>query len=501
MSRLAPPARLLGVTALGAGLIAAAVLLPGTQSVRVDLSTATERAAAAPSVPQPRPVGAAALTCPGPEAADGASPGTALLAVAAPPADLTPAAGGGAIEAAVLPTSGEPVPAPGPTSDLLAPGDRQRTGRVSGSAGVLVSAGDGLAPGLTAEQTTLVTTGDLRGLTSTPCLSPAVDTWLVGGGGDEGRRGRLVLVNPAATPVQVRVDVLSATGPVPPTPGSTVAVPARSRLVLLLDALAPGVSSPVVHVHATGGSVAATLHDALLTGTTPRGADDVAPAAAPARRALVPGLTVNGRALLRLAVPGAAEAVGEVRLIGPSGPVDPPGGAAVRVPAGGTLDLDLGDLPPGTYGAEVTADVPVVAGAMVARGGDDGPADLAWLASTAPLRSLTGLAAVRSAQRWSTTLELTAPRQDATVDLTTVDAAGTATTTTLRVPGGTSTLTALPDGQSAWLRPVSRSGEVVAARTTTYLNREGTDHGRLITAASLTDLVTSWVDPVVLNGR
>lgn len=497
MSRLAPPARLLGVTALGVGLVAAAVLVPGAKAVRVDLSTTTERLAAAPSAPQPRAVAAAALTCPGPETAAAA---TALLAVAAPPADLTRAAGGGAITAAALPTSGTPSPAAGSTP-LLTPGDRHRTGTVSGSTAVLVSARDGLAPGLTAEQATLVTTGDLRGLTSTPCVAPAVDTWLVGGGGDEGRRGRLVLVNPAATPVQVRVDVLSATGPVPPTPGGAVAVPARSRLVLLLDALAPGVASPVVHVHASGGSVAATLHDTLLTGTTPRGSDDVAPAAVPARRVLVPGLTVNGRALLRLAAPGAAEAVGEVRLVGPTGVVDPPSGAAVRVPAGGTLDVDLGDLPAGTYGAEVTADVPVVAGALVARGGGDGPADFAWLASTTPLRSLTGLAAVRSAQRWSTTLELTAPREDAAVDLTTVDAVGTTTTTTLRVPGGTSTLTALPDGQSAWLRPVSRSGEVVAARTTTYLNREGTDHGRLITAASLTDLVTTWVDPVVLPGR
>ncbi len=492
MSRLASPARLLGVTAIGAGLVAAALLVPGAQAVRVDLSTTTERLAAAPPAPQPRPVGEAALTCPGPETADAA---TALLAAASPPADLTRAAGGGAITATALPTSGTAGRAAGPALD---PGVRHRTGSVGGSAAVLVSADDGLAPGLTAEQTTLVTTGDLRGLTSTPCLAPAVDTWLVGGGGDEGRRGRLVLVNPAATPVQVRVDVLSATGPVPPTPGSAVAVPARSRLVLLLDALAPGVAAPVVHVHASGGSVAATLHDTLLTGTTPRGADDVAPSVAPARRVLVPGLTVNGRALLRLAAPGTAEAVGEVRLVGPTGVVDPPGGAAVRVPAGGTLDLDLGDLPPGTYGAEVTADVPVVAGAMVARGGADGPADLAWLASTTPLRSLTGLAAVRSTQRWSTTLELTAPRGDAAVDLTAVDDTGAATTTTLRVPGGTSILTALPGGQSAWLRPVSRSGEVVAARTTTYLNREGTDHGRLITAASLTDLATTWVDPVVL---
>ena len=121
---------MLGVTALGAGLVAAAFLVPGAQSVRVDLSTATERLAAAPSAPQPRPVAAAALTCPGPETADAAS---ALLAVAAPPADLTLAAGGGAIGATALPTSGEPGPATG-SAPLLAPGGRHRTGSVTPSA-------------------------------------------------------------------------------------------------------------------------------------------------------------------------------------------------------------------------------------------------------------------------------------------------------------------------------------------------------------------------------
>lgn len=490
---------------VGASLVAAAVALPsvGLPSVGLDLTTTAERAAATPQRPATRPVSASELVCPGPETIGvrgSSAPRTSApswLTAASPPAGLLGADAGGTLTAALLPATKDAA-----TKDaVLAPGSsgvRHQQGRLSLPAAVAIRGTDALAPGLTGEQTTVVTAGDLRGLTSATCRTPAVDSWLVGGGGDEGRRGRLVLANPAPTPVDVRVDVLSGTGPVHASAGSAVAVPARSRLVLLLDALAPGVRSPVVRVRATGGAVAATLHDSLLTGTTPMGADDVTPAMAPARRVLVPGLTISGRALLRLAAPGAVDAVAQVRLLGRSGAVDPPGGPAVRVPAGGTLDVDLAGLPAGTYGVEVRADVPVVAGAMVERtNGDAGPADFAWLSSAAPLRAITGVAAVRTQNRWSTTIELTAPGEAAAVDLTTVNADGGQQTQTLRVPAGSSTLTVLPETDGAWLRPVSRSAEVVAARTTTYLNRSGDDHGRLITASSLGDLATTTVEPVV----
>ena len=492
----------LTVVALAVGALAVAAF--GVPLPLVDLSSSSERAAAA-QTSTTSPAGATELACPGPETigvrgstvtqvdtATQADTATPVLSVASAPSDLL---------------VGDPAPGATISSELLprgkagsakvTTGDVQRTLREP--AAVAVRGVGSRARALTAEQTTVVTTGDLRGLSSVTCTTPAADTWLVGGGGEPGRRGRLVLANPAANPVQVRVDVLSATGRVAATPGSTVAVPARSRLVLLLDALAPGVASPVVHVRATGGAVTATLHDARLVGTTARGTDDVAPAAAPARRVLVPGLTINGRALLRLAVPGSTDAVGEVRLFGPTGPVDPPGGPAVRVPAGGTRDIDLSALPAGTYGVQVSADVPLVAGAMVERSsstnsGSTGTADHAWLASSLPLRAITGLAGVSSQPPWSTTLALTAPgRADAVVDLTTVAIGGSRQTQTLRVPAGTSTITVLPSAQSAWLQVVRGSGEVVAARTTTYLDGVG----RLITAGSLTDLPTSEVVPVV----
>ena len=484
--------RLTVVALAVAALVAVAVRLPLPQ---LDLSSSAERAGAAQTATT-SPAGATELACPGPEtigvrgsSVQQAPAAASMLTLASAPQGLLvgSAPSTGTISAELLPRgTGDGTTGDGTT------GDGARSLRAP--AAVAVRGVGQKARALTAEQTTVVTAGDLRGLSSVTCTAPSADTWLVGGGGEQGRRGRLVLANPAANPVQVRVDVLSTTGRVVSTPGSTVAVPARSRLVLLLDALAPGVASPVVHVRASGGAVTATLHDARLAGTTPRGTDDVAPASAPARRVLVPGLTVSGRALLRLAAPGSTEAVAEVRLFGPSGPVDPPGGPAVRVPAGGTRDVDLSALPAGTYGVQVSADVPVVAGAMVERSsGGDGPADHAWLASALPLRAITGLALVRSEHPWSTTLELTAPGEDAAVELTSVATGGAQLTRTLRVPAGTSTITVLPVAQSAWLQVVPGSGEVVAARTTTYLDGVG----RLITAGTLADLPTSEVVPVV----
>jgi len=91
------------------------------------------------------------------------------------------------------------------------------------------------------------------------------------------------------------------------------------------------------------------------------------------------------------------------------------------------------------------------------------------------------------------TIELSAPGDDAALELTTVAADGAQLTRTLRVPAGTSSITVLPPARSAWLQVVRGSGEVVAARTTTYLDAVG----RLITAGALADLPTSEVVPVV----
>ena len=421
------------------------------------------------TTPAAVPLEASELVCPGPETigvrgADAdrptKAPAPARVVAASPPDAVRPVSAGGPGGRISLVAGGAGSPAA--TVDRAGDAAAGVRSSTSAAAPLVAVASDGAAPGLVAEQLAAVPSGDLRGASSATCLAPSDDQWLVGGGTQVGRRGRLVLANPHEATADVTVDVLAADGTVRRTPGSTVAVAPHSRVVLLLDALAPGADGPAIHVRSTGGSVTAVLSDTWLEGTTPRGIDDVVASEAPSRHVLVPGVRVDGSALLRIAVPGDAEAVAQVRLIGQDGAVDLPDGGVVRVPAGSTQDVTLDSVPAGAYGVEVVADVPVVAGAMVQRRAGDGPGELAWSASSRPVTSLTGLALADDTDGWRTDVVLTAPRQDAHLDVVTVADDGTTSTAPADVPAGTTRVVAVSG--TTWLRPREGSGEVVAAR-------------------------------------
>lgn len=450
------------------------------------------------------PVESTQLVCPGPETVgvrggDPSAPGAAAqsavpvqVAAATAPGWLRPVPGGSGSATSgslgVWSGSPEPVATAGIGRDVSA--FVQTVTRTAVSPVVL---GTGAAaPGAVAEQTSLAGQGDLRGLSSATCLAPQDDQWLVGGGSDVGRRGRLVLSNPQGSTVEVSVDVLSTKGTVPRTTGSTVALAPRSRTVLLLDALAPVAAAPVLRVRSTGGSIGAVLQDTWLEGTTPRGTDDAVAALPPATRVLVPGVRVAGSASVRIAVPGTAEAVTQVRLFGGQGPVDLPDGGVVRVPAGSSRDLDLSGVPAGAYGVEVTSDVPVVAGAVVQRrSAPDGPGEIAWSASSDAVTSLAGVAGVEGVAGVAgsrTDLVLTAPRTDVQVDVVIQRADGTSTTTAVRVAGGTTKVVPVA-GRSAWLRPEPGTGELVAAR---FVTRESV-LGAMVTAGPLRQVTLTAV--------
>jgi Family of unknown function (DUF5719) len=465
--RLVGAARVAGVLVVGAGLVVGAAQVPTSA---LDLSPGAPAPAAST-----RPVSAAQLVCPGPETltdgSDEKAPAPAFLGV------VTAAPGGSSAQG----PSASTVPVPGgkPLQLFRSPAT---SGSLGTAASVEVTASGPAAAGMVANQVTVVASGDLRGLSGTACAAPTTDTWLVGGGGEDGRRGRIVLTNAAPNAVDVSLHVLSADGRVEGSASGSVTVPARSRATVLLGALAPSVRSPVVHVTTSRGAVTATLHDARLHGTTAWGTDDVSAGAPPSRSVLVPGLLVDGAALVRIAVPGPDEAVAQVRLLGADGEVVAPENGVVRVPAGSARDLDLSALPPGAYGIEVTADVPVVAGAMVERRTDPaGVADLAWLASAPPLTGgehLVGVAGVTAGRSDLTaTLALTAPADAATAQLT----SGTSAPTEVRVPAGTTKVVTIPADQATVVHAAEGSGPVVVARLLTA----PTPQGALITGSSL----------------
>ena len=151
------------------------------------------------------------------------------------------------------------------------------------------------------------------------CQPPAAETWLVGGGGEPGRRGRVVLTNPSPERRDGRPGRLrrQGTGPLPAARG--IVVGAHKRTVVLLDAIAPGERSPVIHVGASG-LVAASLNDSWLDGTTPVGADDVVGTHAghAAGRPRRHGERRPGSLVLRVA--RDRRAVVRVRLLGTDGP-------------------------------------------------------------------------------------------------------------------------------------------------------------------------------------
>ena len=256
-------------------------------------------------------------------------------------------------------------------------------------------------PSLAAIQSTVVRSGDLRSLTATTCSVPASDSWLVGGATSEGARLRLLLANPAVTAAVADVEIRGPNGRVRAPSGEGVVVPAGAEVPIFIDALAPGLKQVAVHVTTRSGRVRATLHDSRLIGLDPAGADDVPVAAAPAKKQMVPGISlVNGygksaddpsapgSTAVRIAVPGAEEAVVRVRLLDSSGAVALPRAAVVSVPGGGVVDVPVSGIPSGTYTALIDSDVPVVAGALIGRGGVTGTetaSEFAWAAAARPL--------------------------------------------------------------------------------------------------------------------
>jgi uncharacterized protein DUF5719 len=467
------------VAALGVALVLGAYRLP---ELRYHLagSAGSDSAGVRPAS---KPLTRSTLICPGPETVGvkGVDTTTAaaptIVRVAAPPADLLGAlvsgAGAGSSAGSV---AAAPIGGSGPLGlpPFTAPGANGTQTDLARS--VLLTGKGSLAPGLVAAQTTLVPTGDQRGLSTSTCTAPVADTWLVGGGGEPGRRGRLVLTNPSPNGVTVDLEVYGAQGPVRATAARGIVVGAHQRTVVLLDAIAPGERSPVIHVVASGGLISASLNDTWLAGTTPVGADDVV-GTAPGTHLVVPGVTATGAPgslVLRVAATAHA-AVVRVRLLGAKGPVVAPvNNGVVRVAAHRVKDVDLSAVAAGAYGIQLTSDQSIVAAAELrpAAASPTAHRDLAWSSAQPAVTILAGVPLGVMAAPWTSSLLLTAADADARVDLVTVAGDGTEAVRAVSVEGGTSVSVALTaPAVSAWLRP--RTGTVVAALITSYADPAG----------------------------
>ncbi|MEZ0449911.1 DUF5719 family protein, partial [Cellulomonas sp. ICMP 17802] len=241
------------------------------------------------------------------------------------------------------------------------------------------------------------------------CQQPVAAAWLLGGATDLSSTAQLVLDNAGSTPAEVTLEIWGPSGPVDLTGERYLVAPGAERVVVL-GGIAAEQRRLAVHVVATGGRVGVHVQDSAIDGFTPAGTELVVPGTAPARRQVVPGVSVVASAVgdvtapaLRLLVPGDAGTTAHVTLLGPTGVTELPGADAVALAAGEVTDVPLGGLPAGAYTAVVDADQPVLASAVVSRPGslgelDDVPSsERGWAASTAAGRS--GVVAVPTGTR------------------------------------------------------------------------------------------------------
>jgi len=391
------------------------------------------------------------------------------------PGVVTVAPLSGAARAGVLPLQGPGQVAP----DLGA--------EVTGDALVVTASGP-LAAGLEVEQVGVTLSGGARGLTGLRCTAASSEAWFLGGATVVGQSALLLLVNPDATAAVVDVDVTSRQGRAGGRPGDGVVVPARSRVLLPMDELAPARDGLAVHVVATRGRITAALRHDRSDGAVPLGSEWVPQSGPPSAQVVVPGVPQGpGVRLLLVNAPGPVGTTVSVQVTTGGGQFVPSGLGAVAVPAGSTVGVPLTGVVAGASAAlrvRSAAGVPVLASVLV-EDAQEGPVrEISYAGAAEALDGpalLTDLALDRSTE---STLLLSALGGDADVEVTPVPVLGAAgpvaAPRTVRVPGGTTVpvrlSTLLPPGAvdrlAVEVRATDGSGPVYAAR---YLRRRGAD--------------------------
>jgi hypothetical protein len=371
------------------------------------------------------------LVCP---SAGGVPGSTDTIAVSALPAETAPSlasavadsADAGTAPVTVLPFGGDQqapalvsVDARGPVVAADAAAEEPR--------GWLAATSGALATGLVAEQSSLATSDERRGLADASCTAAATEIWFVGARGTVGHRARLVINNPADSAALVDVEVWDDKGPVNAPAAQELGIEARSQKALLLDALAPESNRLAIHVVARKGQVSAAIQVYETEGAEPRGQSFIpATTGGPANHLVVPGVPGSGDRTLMIAAPGSRDAIVSLRVLGPGGPFAPAANPVVTVPAGTVLEVPAGDAVGGEPAAvELSSDQPVVAGLRAVMTTERGSPDIAYTAGTAPLARLGATLGARTTDSVATDMFFTAAGKEpakATVEV--LDSAG-----------------------------------------------------------------------------
>ncbi|MCP3760347.1 DUF5719 family protein [Streptomyces sp. TBY4] len=431
------------------------------------------------------PVERSLLVCPAPSTSDIAE---TLYTAITPGA----AAAGGTGTARLLGATKEAKP----VLELKEPGKPVGAKASGAEAPALSGVADGfLAPGWSAQQTTVVSVGRTRGLLGVGCTAPGTDFWFPGVSTAKGREDYVHLTNPDDGAAVVDIKLFGPDGVVKAEAGTSenIRIDPKSSKAISLASLAPGAQLADVTAHVTtrAGRVGATAQ----AGEEGVGSDWLPASVDPAGTLVLPGIPADATSVRLVAfAPGEEDADLKVKLAGPTGSISPAGSEQLHVKAGMTASLDLKDVTRGEPGSLVLSPadgkkaVPVVAALRVVRG-SGAKQETGFIQAAAPVGTRATVADNRPEEN-ATLLSLTAPPgADATVKVTASPGTegGEAASQDVTVKGGTTqTVTLAPTGgKGAYALTVETvsGGPVHAARTLT-IPRDGIP---MFTVQTLTD--------------
>lgn len=262
--------------------------------------------------------------------------------------------------------------------------------------------GEGTPP-IAAAQSQAAALDDLSGFAATACGEVRADSWLVGGSTDVGRTSILSLNNPTRADAVVDLSFFSETGEIE-APGATgIIVNAGEQRLFSLASFVPGVRNPVIRVQTTGGQVSAVLQQSTVRGITPGGVELSAATTPPATEQTIPGVVLAASAptavgatyddriaAIRILVPGTEPASVTLDFVSEQG-AEAPLPLTYDFEGGVVSEVNLTNLPTGSYAVKITSDLPVVAAAHTTAATGE-TTDFAWFGASGPLVDDTKIA-------------------------------------------------------------------------------------------------------------
>ncbi|MET9853849.1 DUF5719 family protein [Streptomyces sp. NPDC006450] len=372
-----------------------------------------------------------------------------------------------------------------PVLELKEPGKPMGAKASGAEAPALSGVADGfLAPGWSAQQTTVVSVGRTRGVLGVGCTAPGTDFWFPGVSTAKGREDYVHLTNPDDTAAVVDIKMFGPDGTVKAEAGTSenIRIDPKSTKAISLASLAPGaqLADLTAHVTTRAGRVGATAR----SGEEGVGSDWLPASVDPTGTLVLPGIPADATSVRLVAfAPGDEDADLKVKLAGPTGSISPAGSEQLHVKAGMTASVDLKDVTRGEPGslvlspADVKKTVPVVAALRVVRG-TGAKQEIGFIQAAAPIGARATVADNRPEAN-ATLLSLTAPAgADAKVKVTASPGTegGEPASQEVTVKGGTTqTLTLAPaGGKGAYALTVETvSGGPVHASRTLTIPRDG----------------------------